>query len=671
MRDNPYTVLSVSRDASDADVRSAYKRQALITHPDKGGTAEAFRKVVEAFETLGDVGRRAAYERAEHSNDSASHPRRAAQTAGRCVPRGSAGARGGNNNQRPHAGAGKRPNVASSATTKGRGREDGTGSVFPNRCPEAASAKNTSEGSTPAFSRQETRGNAATNKSEGIPLEKPISVTRLIEELLHLAAAALTKRLDELSDTTLAEIEVFLRGADGRCGCDLPRDGYDVCGGNAKAEKEPKQKWSVCAKEADEEADGDDYDVGSDQENSGTTEDESSSGEEAATLALKWWGEDDMIGGLSDSDTEFVPCCAAMGPSPTGPVATGALDAAAAGSSCDGAATLAVGNVITQHGDVGDDGTTAAPVPPSSQSSTRVRTLMRGVIKAHGKFLANVGIENMMLISSACPDLDTAIDVHITMVRMRQIIIAKMQEGSGFPDALREVVALVMAERRQYQTFDFRLHYRIQVRSKNCGKETLVAKRTSNIDEAIPWWNDMIGAVRQKRLERRRLLAEVAEEQRRKRVERRQRALHRRMEREQRVKAREQRAKAREQRAEARLRVRTRLLLARVRCLMVGRVRRSEQALLRRWGVRVLPKGVESASLHQNDDSLCAVIRLSDGSLRRGPPRPSPREAETDAVELSALQSRRGDAAVCAELERRDVAAMTVYFLEFVGQPAL
>lgn len=38
--------------ATDNEIRSAYRRRALSTHPDKGGSAEAFRSVVSAFETL-------------------------------------------------------------------------------------------------------------------------------------------------------------------------------------------------------------------------------------------------------------------------------------------------------------------------------------------------------------------------------------------------------------------------------------------------------------------------------------------------------------------------------------------------------------------------------------------------------------------------------------------
>ena len=39
----------------------AYRRQALRTHPDKGGSAEAFRRVLHAFEVLSSSRARAKY----------------------------------------------------------------------------------------------------------------------------------------------------------------------------------------------------------------------------------------------------------------------------------------------------------------------------------------------------------------------------------------------------------------------------------------------------------------------------------------------------------------------------------------------------------------------------------------------------------------------------------
>ena len=50
MRHNLYGLLGIPRDADDSLIRSAYRRRALATHPDKGGLASEFVEVVEAFE---------------------------------------------------------------------------------------------------------------------------------------------------------------------------------------------------------------------------------------------------------------------------------------------------------------------------------------------------------------------------------------------------------------------------------------------------------------------------------------------------------------------------------------------------------------------------------------------------------------------------------------------
>eukprot|EP00929_Paragymnodinium_shiwhaense_P007349 TRINITY_DN111254_c0_g1_i1.p1 TRINITY_DN111254_c0_g1~~TRINITY_DN111254_c0_g1_i1.p1 ORF type:complete len:1043 (+),score=231.29 TRINITY_DN111254_c0_g1_i1:87-3215(+) len=49
-----YDVLRITKKATQQQVHSAYRRRALITHPDKGGDAEAFQRVVQAFEVLSD-----------------------------------------------------------------------------------------------------------------------------------------------------------------------------------------------------------------------------------------------------------------------------------------------------------------------------------------------------------------------------------------------------------------------------------------------------------------------------------------------------------------------------------------------------------------------------------------------------------------------------------------
>ena len=50
-KDYPYSVFGLKRSASDEDMKRAYRKSVLKSHPDKpGGSNEAFRKVQEAWE---------------------------------------------------------------------------------------------------------------------------------------------------------------------------------------------------------------------------------------------------------------------------------------------------------------------------------------------------------------------------------------------------------------------------------------------------------------------------------------------------------------------------------------------------------------------------------------------------------------------------------------------
>src|SRR5579862_3468364 len=61
---NFYAVLGISRDADDEAIRSAYRILARRYHPDRGAgsSAEKFRLVKEAYETLIDSARRRSYD---------------------------------------------------------------------------------------------------------------------------------------------------------------------------------------------------------------------------------------------------------------------------------------------------------------------------------------------------------------------------------------------------------------------------------------------------------------------------------------------------------------------------------------------------------------------------------------------------------------------------------
>jgi molecular chaperone DnaJ len=66
-----YEVLGIPRNASDADIKSAYRKQALKYHPDRNqGDAEAeerFKEAAEAYSVLGDADKRARFDRYGHA----------------------------------------------------------------------------------------------------------------------------------------------------------------------------------------------------------------------------------------------------------------------------------------------------------------------------------------------------------------------------------------------------------------------------------------------------------------------------------------------------------------------------------------------------------------------------------------------------------------------------
>ncbi len=66
---NYYEVLGVSKDASESELKTAYRKQALKWHPDRNKSAEAtekFKEINRAYEVLADSSKRQAYDQYGH-----------------------------------------------------------------------------------------------------------------------------------------------------------------------------------------------------------------------------------------------------------------------------------------------------------------------------------------------------------------------------------------------------------------------------------------------------------------------------------------------------------------------------------------------------------------------------------------------------------------------------
>lgn len=57
-----YSILGVSKTATQDDIKRAYKKLAMKYHPDRGGDTKKFQEISQAYDTLGDPQNRAQYD---------------------------------------------------------------------------------------------------------------------------------------------------------------------------------------------------------------------------------------------------------------------------------------------------------------------------------------------------------------------------------------------------------------------------------------------------------------------------------------------------------------------------------------------------------------------------------------------------------------------------------
>ena len=57
-----YKILNINKDASQKDIKTAYKKLAIINHPDKGGSEDTFKEISESYSILSDTNKRQMYD---------------------------------------------------------------------------------------------------------------------------------------------------------------------------------------------------------------------------------------------------------------------------------------------------------------------------------------------------------------------------------------------------------------------------------------------------------------------------------------------------------------------------------------------------------------------------------------------------------------------------------
>lgn len=57
-----YQLLNIPRSATDEEIKKAYRKKALLSHPDKGGSSEEFKHINIAYETLSDPKKKYIYD---------------------------------------------------------------------------------------------------------------------------------------------------------------------------------------------------------------------------------------------------------------------------------------------------------------------------------------------------------------------------------------------------------------------------------------------------------------------------------------------------------------------------------------------------------------------------------------------------------------------------------
>eukprot|EP00929_Paragymnodinium_shiwhaense_P121505 TRINITY_DN9376_c0_g1_i4.p1 TRINITY_DN9376_c0_g1~~TRINITY_DN9376_c0_g1_i4.p1 ORF type:complete len:490 (-),score=43.80 TRINITY_DN9376_c0_g1_i4:50-1519(-) len=360
---DPYAILELPFDAPDIDVRSAYRRKALATHPDKGGSHAAFLQVVQAFEILGDVIQRTSH---DASREQSGRLNSAKQSC--------------------------------SGTSCKRPRNSYNGSNNMSSKPQQRKA-DAANPTAPSTARRETE---AADEAKPDWLQGGAG----LEGLLHSDGAAIQEHLSRLPCNELKELEQQLnrwllrRPSTTRC--------QDV----------QQIQASLTA--------------GQREETSGGCE-SSSSGE-----------DEDPVLALCDELAE-------NGDGPATPAGTGEKGAAA-------------GNI----------------------RGIRQRHTRQGMV-----YHATLGIESFVIVARGSNDLQEAIDMHIALVRTRQLIRAARHANFDFPDCAMAAFKQVEQERQQSGSPEWKPRFFVRLRCAFYASGALYSPKVADLSLALTHWRDL------------------------------------------------------------------------------------------------------------------------------------------------------------------------------------
>eukprot|EP00435_Cladocopium_sp_Y103_P017956 s1602_g4.t1 len=561
-----YKTLGLQPTATENEIRSAYRRCALSSHPDKGGSAEAFRSVVHAFETLIDVSRRASHGQLQGCRGKSAAGESVKQEV--CPP--------------------KKRLAESSEPAKDE--------------PKQASAKEVT-----ATERALKQPKPRKRQALPVPVPQvhvdcdPVGHADLFCLLLRLPKKQALEELEKLTEEALNALAKFLES------------------------------------------------------------------EEAEEILLK----------LSVS-RQCKPRMLALKDGPK----TRKLPACSQKATSDDGTHKEVSKAPKETGRGGcvNTGTARAPRVPTP------RLIGLYFHQQWGRYQPQVLLfTNFAMRGQTVKNLDVAIDMHISLVQIRQHVAAGLAVGKDFRKVVQDAIQTEQKERAAAGAVKLCLRFCSHVWVKKACTQRTTAT-TYDLDTALQDWmtftgqkvpSQQVGINTQCREEIARKHA-VGEQQRVSRLEwLRQKAKKEEAQSTARQRGRERR-EARllsKQKRQVRLqqknlplaRIKYRRLKAMVLTLQARFQKIRTQKLLGTWGVLVLPEGLQVSSFQSADDSLCATLRLSDGTEVVGPYRKNFQQALQELQELRALQQRRGNQALQKEMQRRDVEAMTAFFVESIS----